>query len=111
RRVIHYGFKYDYRSKSKTLERIDPPPKYLTQLTEKIWENEYWTRCPNQIIVNHYEPGQGIAAHTDHVKYFSKEISTLSLGHGVIMTFKKNTEKIDILLPVGSLLVLSGEAR
>lgn len=71
----------------------------------------------NQIIINKYEPGEGIAVHRDHIGYFTGDIATLSLGSAYVMTFRPHpSNKIvdksifyDILLPVGSLAVMTGD--
>ena len=72
----------------------------------------------NQIIINKYEPGEGIAAHRDHIGYFIGDIATLSLGSAYVMKFRPHRDNTivdpntvyDILLPVGSLAVMTGDA-
>ena len=69
---------------------------------------------PDQIIVNEYQPGQGIANHTDCEPCFTDTILSLSLGSPCVMDIvnKYNTENaIKILLEPGSLLLLSKDAR
>jgi len=70
----------------------------------------------NQIIINKYEPGEGIAAHRDHIGYFIGDIATLSLGSAYVMRFRPHPDNTivdksifyDVLLPVGSLAVMTG---
>lgn len=60
RRVQHYGYRYDYKTKS-----IDQSMR-LGDLPE--WTNEIVEKLPfkaDQLIVNEYEPGQGIFPHVD----------------------------------------------
>lgn len=68
---------------------------------------------PDQVIVNEYEPGQGISAHIDCVPCFDGTIASLSLGSSCVMEFlnARTRGKREILLDERSLIVLSGEAR
>lgn len=66
----------------------------------------------NQLIINEYFAGQGIAPHIDH-SMFGCEIASLSLQSAVVMTFRdiKTNETFDLLLEPRSLLVMSGRSR
>ena len=68
---------------------------------------------PDQVIVNEYQPGQGIVSHTDCIPCFGNTISILSLGSECVMDFthSQTQEKAQILLQTGSLLILKGAAR
>ena len=66
---------------------------------------------PDQVIINEYEPGQGIAAHIDCVPCFGNHIASLSLGGAVDMRFDRRGEAHNLRLMPESLLGLSGEAR
>src|SRR5579885_3091030 len=109
RRVQHYGFAYDYTSKS--LKPAAPLPVNLQSLARRLVERKYLSVLPNQVIVNEYLPGQGISAHIDHPKWFGEEISSLSLGSPTTMVFSKDPEKYELRLEPRSLLVLTGPAR
>jgi alkylated DNA repair dioxygenase AlkB len=64
------------------------------------------------VIVNEYEPGQGIAAHVDCVPCFGETITSLSLASPCVMDFMgKEGEKAPQFLEPRSLVVLSGPAR
>ena len=60
RRVQHYGYRYDYKSKS-----VDPSSMFLGSLPdwitpfleEKLYKDRLITQLPDQLIVNEYEPG------------------------------------------------------
>ncbi len=68
-------------------------------------------RVPEQVIVNEYLPGQGIAMHTDH-RGFGLTVCTISLGDDWEMDFSENwDEKRPALLHRRSLVLLTGEAR
>jgi alkylated DNA repair protein alkB homolog 6 len=67
---------------------ISPLPPYLERLAEdlvklNIFEEKY---KPNHILINAYEPDEGIAAHTDGPSYFPK-VATLSLGSDCVMRY------------------------
>jgi 2OG-Fe(II) oxygenase superfamily len=76
-----------------------------------------------QVILNLYNPGEGITPHVDLLQRFGDGILGLSLGSGCVMRFRKvppnsglaNSipfdEYWDLYLPERSLLILSGEAR
>ena len=68
---------------------------------------------PDQLIVNEYQPGQGISPHIDCVPCFEETIFSLSLGSGCTMDFThtKTSEKTALFLEPRSLLILRGEAR
>ena len=68
----------------------------------------------DQVIVNEYQPGQGISSHIDCQPCFKDTIVSLSLGSGCIMDFTNKsdkTKKVPVWLAPRSLVVLSGEAR
>ena len=114
RRVIHYGWRYDYttRTISEDLYR-GPLPERFADLAKRLYDSTgEFDEIPNQVIVNEYEPGQGIAMHTDH-RDFGPAVATISLGDSWSMDFlhERTGRKQSMLLEVGSALVLSGEAR
>lgn len=119
RRVQHYGYKYDYSglSTAKPVETT-PIPSDLEKLVTRLLDYGLFAerKAPDQIIVNEYKPGQGIGAHVDHVKHFEDTVATLSLGSMYQMDLsplkqESGSRPISLSLPVGSLLVLSGESR
>ncbi|XP_054819391.1 alkylated DNA repair protein ALKBH8 homolog isoform X2 [Prosopis cineraria] len=80
----------------------------------------------NQLIVNVYEPGEGICAHVDLLR-FEDGIAIVSLESPCVMHFTRvestadgveneeksssSTTRVPILLTPGSLVLMSGEAR
>ena len=115
RRVQHYGFKYDYRARKVNHDmRIGELPEWLNRLSEKLYKDEHMPEVANQVIVNEYLPGQGIASHIDCEPCFKDTIVSLSLGSGCVMNFTNKFDKkkkIPVWLEPRSLVVLSGEAR
>ena len=115
RRVQHYGYKYDYKARKVNRDMyIDELPEWLKRLSEKIHKDGHMIEAADQVIVNEYLPGQGIAAHIDCEPCFKDTIVLLSLGSGCIMDFTNKydkTMKIPVWLESKSLVVLSGDAR
>jgi alkylated DNA repair dioxygenase AlkB len=66
RRVQHYGYIYDYRRRT-----VDPSmklgalPEWGAVIAERLHDEGWVGAVPDQMIVNEYLPGQGIALHTD----------------------------------------------
>lgn len=115
RRVQHYGFKYDYRRRNiDESMRVSPLPKWVSFITKRLVENGIMEMEPDQLIVNEYEPGQGIASHIDCEPCFDDTIVSISLGSPCNMEFtnyKDKHDKIQLLLEICSAIVLSGDAR
>ena len=116
RRVQHYGFKYDYRARKVSHDmRIGELPKWLgLPVIYKLEKEKYMPRGIDQVIINEYQPGQGISSHIDCEPCFQDTIVSLSLGSGCVMNFTNKfdkTKKIPVWLAPRSLVVLNGEAR
>ena len=123
RKTRQYGYEYNYNAReSDTLKKLkkikDTTPTPLLCIADVLYNYKLMRQKPNQIIINKYEPGQGISAHRDHMKYFTGDIATLSLGSEYVMKFRPHPEntsvdskKYDVLLPVGSLAVMKDDAR
>lgn len=114
RRTQHYGYTYDYKRKKINHDEdyLGPLPKWSETIVDRIMACGLFKQTPSQMIVNEYEPGQGIAAHTDAM-VFGPVIASLSLGSDIIMRFENLTiEKYySQLLERRSLIVLQGPAR
>jgi len=114
RRVQHYGYKYDYRAR-----KVDPSmyvgllPPFAIEIAQKLRARELLEEMPDQLIVNEYEPGQGITAHIDCEPCFKNTIVTVSLGSAYVMDLicVATKEVKPVLLEMGSALVLRDEAR
>lgn len=111
RRTQHYGYEYNYRAqarhKNPVLEKTFPIPekflKYIKDIDERF----------NQVIVNEYQPGQGISPHIDHVRLFGDTIASISLGSAVMFKFekKKEEEPVFVYLQPRTLIIMEGDAR
>ncbi len=113
RRVQHYGWRYDYKARSITPDmHIGALPDWLSQLAHKLYdETSLFDRVPEQVIVNEYLPGQGIATHIDHPG-FGPTVCTISLLDDWEMDFSEHwQDKTPALLQRGSCVLLTGDSR
>ena len=113
RRVQHYGWRYDYKARAITPDmHLGVLPDWLSRLTQKLYdETGLFDRVPEQVIVNEYEPGQGIAMHIDHPG-FGPTVCTISLLDDWEMDFAKNwNDKSPALLRRGSCVLLTDSSR
>jgi alkylated DNA repair dioxygenase AlkB len=70
RRVQHYGYRYDY--KARQVERsmfVGQLPAWASLVGDSFVAKGWFAAAPDQMIVNEYQPGQGISAHVDCVPY------------------------------------------
>lgn len=114
RRVQHYGYRYDYKARSVTPESyLGALPDWLSAYADRLRADGFFPSQPDQVIVNEYRPGQGIAPHIDCMPCFTDTIASLSLGSPCVMEFTnvETQDKISVLLEPRSLVVLSGDAR
>lgn len=114
RRTQHYGYQYDYTRKTvDTSMYLGPLPGWIVPYANKLVEQEFFSELPDQVIVNEYQPGQGISRHIDCTSCFTSTIASLSLNSTVQMEFENrfSNKKGSMMLDTRSLLVLSNEAR
>jgi len=128
RRVLHYGWRYDYRAKT-TNERLGLLPDIFSTIAGQLAELELpdgarlFNRAPDQVIVNEYDNSrpkdkpekQGIALHTDRIDCFGPTVATLSLGDDWEMALQPIKETPNqarrVMLVRGSALIMTGDAR
>lgn len=114
RRVQHYGYKYDYRSKHiDESMKVKELPEWAKYIGHKLLMEGLFQKEPDQVIINEYLPGQGISPHVDCVPCFGDVVASISFLSPYIMTFSsiKNGESIDYDLLPGSAIIFSDEAR
>ena len=114
RRVQHYGFRYDYKARRITADSyLGPLPEWLATVASRLQRQGVFEDVPDQVIVNEYLPGQGIARHIDCEPCFGDTIASLSLGSPCTMEFAdtRSDEERSQRLERGSLLILKGESR
>jgi alkylated DNA repair dioxygenase AlkB len=114
RRVQHYGYIYDYKRRNVTREMfIGGLPDWLQALAEVLHREGHIGETPDQVIINEYEAGQGIAPHVDCEPCFGDTILSLSLGSACMMDFYALDDErvLHQLLEPRSLLVMEKESR
>ena len=114
RRVQHYGYRYDYKARQARREDyLGPLPERFQKLAERLTAEGHFQAVPDQVIVNEYQPGQGISAHIDCQPCFGETIASLSLLSACVMRFVSQTHsrQMELHLQPASLLILKGEAR
>ena len=114
RRVQHFGYRYDYRARRVSqADYLGPLPGWLDELAARLVADGIFRTQPDQVIVNEYQPGQGIAAHVDCEPCFGAVIVSVSLLCACEMEFRRVgfEERCSMILVPNSLLVLSGPAR
>lgn len=114
RRVQHYGYKYDYRARAiDDSMSLGPIPEWLGSVRQRQVERGLFCELADQVIINEYEPGQGITDHIDCEPCFGATVVSLSLGSTCVMKFthKDTRETVGCLLAPRSAVVLQGEAR
>ena len=86
RRTQHYGYKYDYTARSVNASYyLGEMPYWIGELCSKLGSDRIFIEKPDQVIINEYMPGQGIASHIDCVPCFGGTICSLSLESGCVM--------------------------
>jgi alkylated DNA repair dioxygenase AlkB len=112
RRVQHYGWKYDYTLRDLSPDHyLGPIPEFFDEVIGKLASVPEFGARAEQIIINEYEPGQGIAAHIDR-RTFGDVVASLSLGSELPMEFAAHDGRvIEVFMPVGALLLMTGSSR
>jgi alkylated DNA repair dioxygenase AlkB len=112
RRVQHYGYPYHYGSRGVG-NRLGDLPEWVGFVQDKMLDQGLIKKPLEQLIVNEYEPGQGIGRHVDSHD-FGNTIISLSLGSQCHMIFRDRAGDggvKEITLKSRSLLVMRDEAR
>jgi alkylated DNA repair dioxygenase AlkB len=107
RRRQLYGASY-----GTTVDPKRPIPDWARDLVRRFQQECIYDRPFDQLLVNEYLPGQGIALHRDYDS-FDRTVVSLSLLSACIMDFRRPpaTQLVPLLLQRRSLIVLSDEAR
>lgn len=108
RRTQHYGFEYVY-DKFNTLNKAPEIPAIFNDILDSI--NKKFNKKFDQLIINEYTPGQGIAPHIDNFKLFDDTIVSISLGSTYPMEFTYNDKSYTVILKNRSLVALTNDAR
>lgn len=118
RRVQHYGYRYNYALRAVDASQfLGPLPAWAATLANRLHDDGYASAIPDQLIINEYEPGQGISRHVDCIPCFGDTILSISLLSSCVMVFEphrvqaKPEDRIEVWLEPGSLVVMQGPAR
>jgi len=123
RRVQHYGYRYDYTARRIVDDmRIGDLPPWVGPLAARLGD-AFFDTLPQQMIVNEYRPGQGIAPHVDCEPCFGDVVASISLGSTCVMELTRRDagdesrvadsvdERFQLFLEPRSAVVLSGDSR
>ncbi|WP_328410685.1 alpha-ketoglutarate-dependent dioxygenase AlkB [Nocardia sp. NBC_00403] len=90
-----------------------PLPIWALSATARLHRDRQLNERADQVIVNEYQPGQGISAHVDCVPCFGPEVAAISLGSAYTMDFldPDTRVRIPVRLEAGSLIVMTGPSR
>nr|QBK86915.1 MAG: 2OG-Fe(II) oxygenase superfamily protein [Marseillevirus LCMAC103] len=111
RRVLHFGWSYPYAGGALQAARPIPASLRLGAKFARLPAGAAGF-APDQLIVNRYEPGQGIAPHVDRTDLFGPVIACVTLGSGAEMEFTRpGYPSFRVYTTPGSLYAMTGEAR
>ncbi|WP_443947034.1 alpha-ketoglutarate-dependent dioxygenase AlkB [Pedobacter sp. AW1-32] len=112
RRLQYYGFRNELEEPYQLIKIPLEIPKEIEALSKKIVEKKLLEVQPDQVIINEYNPGEGIRPHKDR-NYYENQICGVNLGSTCIMRFirGKKLEIIDIEIPRRSLYIMQDDAR
>lgn len=114
RRTQHYGYYYNYRRRHIDADAgLGPLPSWAQGLAQRLHREGLMPDIPDQMLVNEYAPGVGIAPHVDCEPCFGDTICSLSLSSDAVMDFSNlhTGDHVPLLLERRSLLLLHGIAR
>ena len=114
RRVQHYGYKYDYKKRAIDASmKVGDLPDWAVGLAQQAQDQKLVPYLFDQVIINEYEPGQGIARHVDCEPCFDDVIMSVSLGTPCVMHFTalKDKQDVAVILEPCSAVMLTGDAR
>lgn len=125
RRVIHYGYKYNYGGGSGAAttafpDWVDTLRQYLIATLDQMVRagtippyNEAFDQC----IINKYEPGQGIGKHIDHFDFgaiigcFTLSDTQGTLSPGEMEFIRDDVLPYAVQTKSQSLYIMTGESR
>ena len=114
RRVQHYGYKYDYKARNIDYSMfLGLLPSWVQPVAKRLQSEGYFEVEPDQVIINEYNPGQGITNHIDCEPCFGETIVSISMGSYCMMDFinLQTKHKVEVLLEPRSMVAIRGEAR
>jgi alkylated DNA repair dioxygenase AlkB len=112
RRTQYFGLSYDDAAVRGALRWLRDIPPWLLPFGQRLVADRILPRAPENVVINEYLPGQGIAQHIDRAP-FGPTVAILSLASPIVLDLHdpELDEDASIDLAPRSLLVLGGEAR
>jgi len=115
RKVQQHGYRFDHQSQNLKAY-LGPLPTVFDFVTDRLVEQGLYPHRPDQMIINHYTPGQGIFPHVDKTHCFDGVVGSVGLGSSCIMQFRPvdgsySGENVDVFFPRRAAVVLSGDSR
>ena len=116
-RVCHFGYWFIYgKNTVNSKEKLNEIPSEIYDLMNHSTLKDSLNipeRYFDQITINEYLPGSGIASHCDSHAPFEEPLVSISLLSDIVMTFynPENKETFGVVLPRKSALLLTGKAR
>lgn len=116
RRVQHYGWRYDYKSRGiDAAMRLGPLPEWAMELAKRLKAEGLLPHLADQVIVNEYIGSQGIGKHIDCVPCFDDGVAMISLLESWEMIFrearKDRRARVPKLLERRSVAIMTGDVR
>lgn len=112
RRLQYYGYRNELEEPYNLIPFQVALPPEIQKFSEQIMEQGLIKQMPDQVIINEYNPGEGIRPHKDR-SYFENQICGVNLGSDCVMKFIRglNLEIIDVHIPRRSLYIMQDDAR
>lgn len=111
RRVQHYGFAFQYSKLNVDDSKTATP---FPESCAKVMGMQPLIDCAfNQLTINEYLPGIGIASHCDTHSAFTDTIAVLSVCGSTIVDFVSHddTKRVSVVIPPRSLYLMTGDSR
>ncbi len=88
-------------------------PSLFQIIAKRLYDEGLVTSLPDHVLINDYQPGQGIAAHLDEMPHPDSQVVTISLLDTYPMEFARigTDEKFEQWLARRSVAVMNGESR
>jgi alkylated DNA repair dioxygenase AlkB len=116
RRVQHFGWRYDYKTREIDLSmRLGPLPEWAMVLAKRLKAEGLLPHLADQVIVNEYIGKQGISKHTDLFPCFDDGVAMISLLESWEMIFREvrkgGRPSVAKVLENRSVAIMTGDVR
>ena len=108
RRICQYGYKYDYLT--ETCVKTTEIPQFYLDIINPVLQQQKIECKFNQVLINEYQPGQGIAPHVD-ANIFGDTIVCLTINSGAVIKFERREQEHEFYVDNGDVYIMQSEAR